>query len=61
MSDSSDADRHPFSEPASVAGADIRYKWDHGYDALLDAVHGRDVARDSRLLENAEPVRPQPE
>ena len=22
------------------AGADIRYKRDHGYDALLDAVHG---------------------
>src|SRR3954451_20138865 len=33
------------------AGADIHYKRDHGYDALLDAVHGRDVARDPRLLE----------
>jgi ankyrin repeat protein len=33
-----------------AAGADIRYKRDGGYDALLDAVHGRDVARDSRLL-----------
>jgi len=32
-------------------GADVCYKRDHGYDALLDAVHGRDVARDSRLLE----------
>jgi ankyrin repeat protein len=29
------------------AGADIRYKRDHGYDALLDAVHGCD----ERLLE----------
>src|SRR5438552_12778485 len=33
------------------AGADVRYKRDHAYDALLDAVHGRDVARDPRLLE----------
>jgi ankyrin repeat protein len=33
------------------AGADIRYKADHGYDALLDAVHGRDVLRDPRLLD----------
>lgn len=33
------------------AGANVRYKRDHGYDALLDAVHGRDVARDPRLLE----------
>src|SRR2546425_112519 len=33
------------------AGADIRYKGNHGYDALLDAVHGRDVTRDPRLLE----------
>src|SRR6266851_3580192 len=33
------------------AGADIHYKRDHGYDALLDAVHGRDVTRDPRLLE----------
>jgi ankyrin repeat protein len=33
------------------AGADVRYKRDHGYDALLDAVHGRDVARDPRLNE----------
>src|SRR4051812_24426839 len=32
-------------------GADIHYNRDHGYDALLDAVHGRDVARDPRLLE----------
>lgn len=34
-----------------AAGADIRYKREHGYDALLAAVHGRDVARDPRLLE----------
>lgn len=33
------------------AGADIRYKGEHGYDALLDAVHSRDVARDVQLLE----------
>src|SRR5882672_8169907 len=33
------------------AGADIHYNRDHGYDALIDAVHGRDVARDPRLLE----------
>src|ERR1700730_15102657 len=32
-------------------GADIHYKRDHGYDALLDAVHGRDITRDPRLLE----------
>src|SRR6478672_2974015 len=32
-------------------GADVCYKRGNGYDALLDAVHGRDVARDSRLLE----------
>ncbi|MFT3775724.1 MAG: ankyrin repeat domain-containing protein [Minicystis sp.] len=34
-----------------AAGADLRYKRDHGYDALIDAVHGRDVARDPRLVE----------
>jgi hypothetical protein len=28
------------------AGADVRYKREHGYDALLDTVHSRDVARD---------------
>jgi ankyrin repeat protein len=33
------------------AGADIHYKRDHGYDALIDAVHGRDIARDAHLLE----------
>lgn len=33
------------------AGANIHYKREHGYDALIDAVHGRDVARDERLLE----------
>jgi ankyrin repeat protein len=33
-----------------AAGADIRYKREGGYDALLDAVHGRDVVRDPRLL-----------
>jgi ankyrin repeat protein len=34
-----------------AAGANIRYKRPGGYDALLDAVHGRDLARDPRLLD----------
>lgn len=34
-----------------AAGADIRYRDKNGYDALIDAVHGRDVLRDPRLLE----------
>jgi ankyrin repeat protein len=34
-----------------AAGADVCYRRDKGYDALLDAVHGRDVARDPRLLD----------
>ena len=34
-----------------AAGANIRYKRDHGYDALIDAVHSRDVLRDPRLLD----------
>jgi ankyrin repeat protein len=34
-----------------AAGADVRYKREHGYDALLDAVHGRDIVRDPRLLD----------
>lgn len=43
-------------DPAAVAalvaaGADPRYRAEHGYDALLDAVHGRDVRRDARLLD----------
>ena len=33
------------------AGADIHYKREHGYNALVDAVHGRDVESDPRLLE----------
>lgn len=32
------------------AGADLHYKRD-GYDALLDAVHGRDITHDPHLLE----------
>src|SRR6185369_12586872 len=32
-------------------GADIRYKRPDGYDALIDAVHGRDISRDARLLD----------
>jgi ankyrin repeat protein len=34
-----------------AAGADVRYRREHGYDALIDAVHGRDVLGDRRLLE----------
>jgi len=34
-----------------AAGADVRYKRGQGYDALLDAVHSRDVGRDPRLLD----------
>jgi ankyrin repeat protein len=43
-------------DPAEVrrlldAGADVRYRTADGYDALMDAVHGRLVSRDERLLE----------
>lgn len=43
-------------DPQAVAalvdtGADIHYQAEEGYDALLDAVHGRDVLHDTRLLE----------
>jgi ankyrin repeat protein len=43
-------------DPAKVkalaeAGADLHYRTGHGYDALLDAVHGRDVVGDARLVE----------
>jgi ankyrin repeat protein len=34
-----------------AAGAAVRYKGEHGYDALIAAVHSRDVARDPRLLD----------
>jgi len=42
-------------DPARVAaladaGADLRYVRAHGYDAVLDAVHGREISRDPRLL-----------
>jgi ankyrin repeat protein len=33
-----------------ASGEDIRYRGEAGYTALLDAVHGRDLARDPRLL-----------
>jgi ankyrin repeat protein len=33
------------------AGADLRYQREGGYDALIDAVHGRDLTRDDRLIE----------
>jgi hypothetical protein len=33
------------------AGAEIRYKDNNGYDALLDAVHGCNIVRDPRLLD----------
>ena len=32
-------------------GADIHYQTESGYDAFLDAVHGRDILHDSRLIE----------
>src|SRR3954471_19243022 len=43
-------------DPREVAdliaqGADIRYRRDHGYTALLDAVHGRDISRDPHLID----------
>lgn len=34
-----------------AAGADLRYRRADNYDALIDAVHGRDVLRDPRLLD----------
>jgi ankyrin repeat protein len=34
-----------------AAGADPHYRRENGHDALLDAVHCRDVARDPRLLD----------
>jgi len=34
-----------------ASGDDIHYRREHGYTALLDAVHGRDVSRDAALLE----------
>ena len=33
-----------------AAGADIRHRDQDGYDAMLHAVHGRDVGRDDQLL-----------
>ena len=33
------------------AGADVHYRTEHGYDAFINAVHGRDVLHDSRLIE----------
>lgn len=38
-------------EELIAAGADILYRRDGGYDALIDAVHGRDVGCDPRLRE----------
>jgi ankyrin repeat protein len=43
-------------DPVAVAtliesGADITYRDANGYDALINAVHGRDVLRDARLIE----------
>ena len=31
-------------------GADIRYRHEHGYDVLIDAMYGRDIRSDARLL-----------
>ena len=33
-----------------AAGADIHYKREEVYNALIDGIHGRDISRDSRLL-----------
>ena len=33
------------------AGADIHYRDEHGYDALINATYGRDVLRDPHLIE----------
>lgn len=33
-----------------AAGGDLKYRTHKGYDALLDAVHGRDVTHDARLM-----------
>jgi ankyrin repeat protein len=38
-------------EALIAAGADPHYKRANGYGALVDAIHGRDVRRDPRLLE----------
>jgi len=42
-------------DPAKVAllldcGADVHYRRTNGYDVLIDALYGRDIAQDSRLL-----------
>ena len=42
--------------PAKVAllldhGAELHYTREHGYDAFVDAVHGRDITRDPLLLD----------
>ena len=34
-----------------AAGANVRYCEDDGYDALINAVHGRDVLHDAKLIE----------
>ena len=36
---------------AIAAGASVRYRDANGYDAMIHAVHGRDVGRDPRLLQ----------
>lgn len=33
------------------AGADVHYQKEHGYDALIDAAHGRDVLHNPQLLD----------
>ncbi len=43
-------------DPAKVAlllerGADLHYRYHGGYDAVIDAVHGRDITRAPRLME----------
>jgi ankyrin repeat protein len=39
------------AEAVIAAGASVGYRDENGYDALLDAVHGRDIGRDTGLLD----------
>jgi ankyrin repeat protein len=46
------AEGDPTKVAALIAGgADVHYKSAEGYGALIDALHGRDVRRDARLLD----------
>jgi hypothetical protein len=55
------ADALAEDDPAAVAalldpGADVRYRRDDGYDALIDALHGHYLLRDGRLLDLLRPL-----